>query len=314
MHGSHSHAHDHDHDHGHDHGREDHSHGPASYGRAFAIGIVLNFGFVLVETGYGLAAGSMALVADAGHNLSDVLGLLMAWGATILAGRSPSERFTYGFKSSSILAALFNAALLLFAIGAIAVEAVQRLVTPEPVNGQTVIIVAAVGIVINTATALLFLSGRKDDLNIRGAFLHMAADALVSAGVLISGLIIGWTGLLWIDPATSLVIVAVIAFGSWGLLKDSVRMSLLGVPANVDHGQVTVYLRGQPGVTDVHDLHIWPLGTRETALTAHLLMPGGHPGNAFLAGLTKDLQQQFRIDHVTIQIEFGEDQACAPCH
>jgi cobalt-zinc-cadmium efflux system protein len=313
MHGSHSHSHDHDHHHDHDHGREGHSHAPASYGRAFAIGIVLNFGFVLVEAGYGLAAGSMALVADAGHNLSDVLGLLMAWGATILSGRSPSERFTYGFKSSSILAALFNASLLLVAIGAIAVEAIQRLVTPEPVDGQTVIVVAAIGIAINTATAMLFMSGRKDDLNIRGAFLHMAADALVSAGVLISGLLIGWTGMLWIDPATSLVIVAVIALGTWGLLKDSVKMSLLGVPPSIDHNQVAVYLRGQPGVAEVHDLHIWPLGTTETALTAHLFMPGGHPGNAFLAGLTKDLQHQFHIDHVTIQIELDDGKACDPC-
>jgi cobalt-zinc-cadmium efflux system protein len=316
MHGSHSHAHGHHghHDHHHDHGdHHGHSHGPADYGRAFAIGIVLNFGFVLVEATYGVLSGSMALVADAGHNLSDVLGLLMAWGATILSGRSPSERFTYGFKSSSILAALFNASLLLIAIGAIAVEAIQRLVTPAPVNGQTVIIVAAIGIVINTATAMLFMSGRKDDLNIRGAFMHMAADALVSAGVLISGLLIGWTGLLWIDPVTSLLIVGVIAIGTWGLLKDSVKMSLLGVPPSIDHNQVRVYLGGQPGVTGVHDLHIWPLGTTETALTAHLFMPAGHPGNAFLAGLTEDLQHQFRIDHVTIQIELDDGKACDPC-
>jgi len=316
MHGSHTHAHGHHghhhHDHGHDH-HHGHSHAPADYGRAFAIGIVLNFGFVLVEATYGILSGSMALVADAGHNLSDVLGLLMAWGATILSGKSPSARFTYGFKSSSILAALFNAALLLFAIGAIAVEAIQRLLAPEPVNGQTVIIVAAIGIVINTATAVMFMSGRKHDLNIRGAFLHMAADALVSAGVLVSGLLIGWTGFLWIDPATSLAIVAVIAIGTWGLLKDSVKMSLLGVPPSVDPNQVTVYLRGQPGVTEVHDLHIWPLGTTETALTAHLFMPGGHPGNAFLAGLTEDLQHQFRIDHVTIQIELDDGKACDPC-
>ncbi|MBO9580054.1 MAG: cation transporter [Sphingobium sp.] len=309
MHGSHTHAHGH-HDHDHHHG---HSHAPADYGRAFAIGIVLNFGFVLVEATYGVLSGSMALVADAGHNLSDVLGLLMAWGATILSGRSPSARFTYGFKSSSILAALFNAALLLVAIGAIAVEAIQRLLTPEPINGHIVIIVSAIGIVINTATAIMFMSGRKDDLNIRGAFLHMAADALVSAGVLVSGLLIGWTGLLWIDPATSLAIVAVIAVGTWGLLKDSVKMSLLGVPPNVDHNQVAVYLRGQPGVEDVHDLHIWSIGTTETALTAHLLMPGGHPGNAFLAGLTDDLEHQFRIDHVTIQIELDDGKACDPC-
>lgn len=324
MHGTHAHdhdpahdhahhGHDHHHGHGHHHGHHGHSHAPSSFGRAFAIGITLNMAFVLVEGFYGFLSGSMALVADAGHNLSDVLGLLMAWGATVLSGRSPNERFTYGFKSSSILAALFNAGLLLIAIGAIAMEAVQRLMTPEAINGETVVIVSAIGIVINTATALLFMSGRKTDLNIHGAFMHMAADALVSAGVLISGLLIAWTGLLWIDPVTSLVIVAVIAIGTWGLLKESVKMSLLGVPTSIDHGQVGVYLRGQPGVTEVHDLHIWPLGTTETALTVHLFMPGGHPGNAFLAGLTKDLKQHFRIDHVTIQIEFGDDKACEPC-
>ena len=308
----HGHGHEHGHGHGHGHGHH-HSHAPASFGRAFAIGIVLNLAFVIIEGIFGVLSGSMALVADAGHNLSDVLGLVMAWGATILSGRSPNERFTYGFKSSSILAALFNAALLLFAIGAVALEAVQRLLMPEPVNSQTVIIVAAIGIVINTATALLFLSGRKDDLNIRGAFMHMAADALVSAGVLVSGIIIGLTGLYWLDPAVSLVIVIVIALGTWGLLKDSVKMSLLGVPPSIDHGKVAIYLRGQPGVAEVHDLHIWPLGTTETALTAHLLMPQGHPGNAFLAGLTEDLEHQFHIDHVTIQIEFGDDKACEPC-
>jgi len=311
MHGSHNHAQGH---HGHDHDdHHGHSHAPASFGRAFAIGIALNFGFVLVEATFGVLSGSMALVADAGHNLSDVLGLLMAWGATILSGRSPSARFTYGFKSSSILAALFNASLLLVAIGAIAVEAIQRLFSPAPIDGHTVIVVSAIGIVINTATAMLFMSGRKHDINIRGAFLHMAADALVSAGVLVSGLLIGWTGLLWIDPVTSLLIVGVIAVGTWGLLKDSVKMSLLGVPPSIDHHQVGVYLRGQPGVTGVHDLHIWPLSTTETALTAHLFMPGGHPGNAFLAGLTEDLEHQFRIDHVTIQIELDDGKACDPC-
>jgi len=314
MHGSHLHRH-HDHDHDHDHAdhHDGHGHVRLDFGRAFAIGVTLNFAFVLVEGTFGLLSGSMALVADAGHNLGDVLGLLMAWGATILSGRSPNERFTYGFKSSSILAALFNASLLLVAIGAIALEAVQRLIMPEPVNGQTVVIVSAIGIVVNTATALLFMSGRKHDLNIRGAFMHMAADALVSAGVLVSGVIIGMTGLLWIDPVASLVIVAVIAFGTWGLLKDSVKMSLLGVPPTIDHGRVAVYLRGQPGVAEVHDLHIWPLGTTETALTAHLFMPGGHPGNAFLAGLTEDLQHHFRIDHVTIQIELDDGKACEPC-
>jgi cobalt-zinc-cadmium efflux system protein len=256
----------------------------------------------------------MALVADAGHNLSDVLGLIIAWGATILAGKSPSERFTYGFKSSSILAALLNAALLLAALGAILLESVQRLLDPAPVSGQTVMIVAAIGIVINTATALLFLSGSKGDLNIRGAFLHMAADALVSAGVLISGLLILLTGKLWIDPVTSLIIVVVIAIGTWGLLKESVKLSLLAVPPGIDHIKVDAYLRGATGVTDVHDLHIWPLGTTETALTAHLLMPGGHPGDEFLMRITAELKARFRIDHATFQIELSDSQPCAPCY
>ncbi len=303
-------GHGHDHSHGHGHG---HSHAPADYGRAFAIGVTLNLAFVFVEGAYGLLSGSMALVADAGHNLSDVLGLLMAWGATILSGRSPSARFTYGFKSSSILAALFNAALLLVAIGAIAMEAVQRLMEPAPVDGGTVIIVSAIGIAINTATALLFLSGRKSDLNIRGAFLHMAADALVSAGVLVSGVLIGLTGLLWIDPVTSLVIVVVIAIGTWGLLKDSVKMSLLGVPPGIDHEQVEAYLGSEPGVSAVHDLHIWPLGTTETALTAHLVMPGGHPGDAFLRRIGDEMAHRFHIDHATIQIEVSDTGLCTPC-
>lgn len=308
----HSHGHGRHHGHGHGHGHG-HHHAPANFGRAFAIGITLNTGFVLVEGVYGFLSGSMALVADAGHNLSDVLGLLIAWGATILSGRSPSQRFTYGFKSSSILAALMNAALLLIAIGAIAIEAIHRLIEPSPVQGGTVVIVAAIGIVINTATALLFLSGRKTDLNIRGAFLHMAADALVSLGVLISGVLIGATGLVWIDPVTSLLIVLVIAIGTWGLLKESVKMSLLAVPEGIDSEGVDAYLRAAPGVTNVHDLHIWPLGTTETALTAHLLMPGGHPGDDFLMRITAEMKARFRIDHATFQIEVSETEPCAPC-
>jgi len=304
-HGNHRHGHE-----GHSHGHHGHSHAPASFGRAFCIGIVLNTAFVIIEGFYGFISGSMALVADAGHNLSDVLGLLIAWGATILASKSPSERFTYGFKSSSILAALINAALLLIAVGAIALETIQRFLNPQPVNTGTMMIVAAIGIAINTGTALLFLRGRHDDLNIRGAFLHMAADALVSAGVVIAALLIGVTGLLWIDPLTSLVIVIVITIGTWGLLRDSLKMSLLAVPANIDHGQVAVYLRGQPGVSDVHDLHIWSISTTETALTGHLVIPGGHPGPGFLQGLTSDLKALFRIDHVTIQIEVDQTKDC----
>jgi cobalt-zinc-cadmium efflux system protein len=305
----HSHGHSHGHDHGHHHG-PGHVHAPADFGRAFAIGIVLNSAFVVIEAAYGLISGSMALVADAGHNLSDVLGLLIAWGATILSKRSPNTRFTYGLKSSSILAALINAALLLVAVGAIALETVQRFLDPQPVNSGTMIAVAAIGIVINTGTALLFMRGRHDDLNIRGAYLHMAADALVSVGVVVAGIAIMLSGLSWIDPLTSLIIILVIGVGSWGLLRDSVKMSLLAVPATIDHGQVAVYLRGQPGVAEVHDLHIWSISTTETALTAHLFMPGGHPGNAFLAGLTRDLEETFRIDHVTIQIEVDQEDDC----
>ncbi len=312
---NHDHAHHHDdapqaHDHGHHHHGIGHSHAPADFGRAFAIGVVLNTGFVVIEGAYGLISGSMALVADAGHNLSDVLGLLIAWGATILSRRSPNTRFTYGLKSSSILAALINAALLLVAVGAIAVETVQRFTNPAPVNTGTMMIVAAIGIAINGGTALLFMSGRHGDLNIRGAYLHMVADALVSLGVVGAGLLIMLTGYLWIDPLTSLIIIMVIAAGSWGLLRDAVKMSLLAVPANIDHGQVAVYLRGQPGVSDVHDLHIWSISTTETALTAHLFMPGGHPGNAFILGLTQDLKAHFRIDHVTIQIEVDQEDDC----
>jgi len=307
-HDHHAHGHDHHH-HGHGHGHG-HSHAPADFGRAFAIGIALNSVFVVIEGVYGLLAGSMALVADAGHNLSDVLGLLIAWGATILAKRSPNTRYTYGLKSSSILAALINAALLLVAVGAIAAETVQRFIDPQPVNSSTMIIVAAIGILINGGTAMLFMRGRHDDLNIRGAYLHMAADALVSLGVVVAGLAIMATGLLWIDPLTSMVIVIVIALGTWGLLQESVKMSLLAVPASIDHGMVATYLRGQPGVAEVHDLHIWSISTTENALTAHLFMPGGHPGNSFLLGLTKDLKEHFRIDHVTIQIEVDQDEDC----
>ena len=311
-HGHGAHAHDHGHDHDHAHGLGGHHHAPASFGRAFAIGILLNTGFVVVEGAYGLLSGSMALVADAGHNLSDVLGLLIAWGATILAARSPSSRFTYGFKSSSILAALLNAVLLLIAVGAIALESVQRLFAPEPVNSGTVIIVAAIGILINGFTALLFMRGGKDDINIRGAFLHMAADALVSLGVVIAGILIGVTGRLWIDPVTSLVIVLVITIGTWGLLRDSVKMSLLAVPDRVDHAAVEAWLCAQPGVTDVHHIHIWPLGTTDTAMTAHLHMPGGHPGDAFLHQLEQAMSARFRIGHSTFQIEIeghGESEA-----
>ena len=299
--------------HSHSHG---HDHAPAqgSHGRAFAIGILLNSAFVLVEATFGLLSGSMALVADAGHNLSDVLSLLIAWGASVMAARPASARFTYGLKSSTILAALANAALLLVAIGAILFETLHRLFNPAPVEGFTMIVVAGIGIVINTATALMFMRGRKHDINIRGAFLHMAADALVSVGVVVAGVAILLTGALWIDPVTSLIIVAVIAWGTWGLLKDSVKMSLLAVPDTIDEGEVRGYLSGLPGVGAVHDLHIWPMSTTETALTAHLVMPQGHPGDAFLHDLAHELEHRFHIGHATVQVETSQHtHPCMAC-
>lgn len=293
-----------------------HSHGPGagsasgSYGRAFAIGIALNSVFVLIEAGFGIWSGSMALVADAGHNLSDVLSLLIAWGAAYMSTLPANGRFTYGYKASSILAALANAALLLVALGAILLETLDRLFTPAPVEGWTMIAVAGVGILVNGATALLFAGGRKSDINIRGAFLHMAADALVSVGVVVAGAVILATGALWVDPVTSLVIVGVIGWGTWGLLKDSVKMGLLAVPDSVDEAAVRAYLAGLPGVTAVHDLHIWPMSTTETALTAHLVMPGGQPGDAFLHELAHELEHRFGIGHTTVQVETGADD----CH
>ena len=297
-------GHDHSHAHGHSHG---HSHAPADFGRAFAIGIALNTAFVIVEATFGYISGSMALVADAGHNLSDVLGLLIAWGASAAAQRPPSPRFTYGLKSSTILAALANAALLMVAIGAILFETIDRLLDPVEPEGWTMIWVAGVGIVINTATALLFVSGRKDDLNIRGAFLHMAADALVSVGVVVAGAAILLTGAIWIDPLTSLVILAVIGWGTWGLARDSLKLGLLGVPEGIDEAAVRATLESEPGVTEVHDLHIWPMSTTETALTAHLVIPEGHPGDAFLAEVAHRLSHDHNIGHATLQIEEKRD-------
>ncbi len=309
---THDHADEHSgaHDHGHDHGGHGHSHAPKSFGKAFAIGTALNLGFVIIEAGYGIAAGSMALLADAGHNLSDVLVLLIAWGAATLGRRTPKGRYTYGFRSSSILAAFLNALLLLVAIVVIAVEAIRRFSEPAPVAGGTVMIVATVGIVINTATALLFMSGRKGDLNIKGAFLHMAADAAVSAGVVVAGFFIVKTGLSWIDPVTSLVIVAVIAIGTWGLLRDSVNMSLQAAPPGIDPLEIGSFLRAQDGVQEFHDLHVWPMSTTETALTVHLLMPSGYPGDTYTARVAAALKEKFGIDHATIQIETDPATPC----
>lgn len=301
----HHHGHDHGHDHGHAHGAG-HSHAPADFGRAFAIGVSLNIAFVIVEAGAGWFADSIALIADAGHNLSDVLGLLMAWAAVALSKRAPSARYTYGLRGSSILAALFNAIFLLIACGAIALGAIQRFFHPAPVETGIMMLVAAVGIVINLGTALMFMRGGKDDINIRGAFLHMAADAAVSAGVVIAGLIVAFTGADWIDPAMSLVIVAVIVVGTWGLFRDSLTMSLQGVPARIDTAEVTACLGSLPGVTAVHHVHIWPTSTTETALTAHLLMPDAAGDDAFLRETNALMVKRFRIGHSTFQIERGQ--------
>ena len=304
-------GHDHSHHAGHSHGG--HGHAPADFGQAFAAGVVLNSVFVVIEATYGFISGSMALVADAGHNLSDVLSLLLAWGASIAAKKPADARFTYGYKSSTILAALGNAGLLLVAIGAILYETLHRLADPAPVEGWTMIVVAGIGIVINTATALMFVRGRKNDINIRGAFLHMAADALVSAGVVIAGAIILLTGASWIDPVTSLVIVAVIAWGTWGLAKDSLRMGLLAVPEGISEASVRQFLVHLDGVSEVHDLHIWPMSTTETALTAHLVMPAGHPGDEFLRKANRELLAHHRIGHATLQIEQSRECAMKGC-
>jgi cobalt-zinc-cadmium efflux system protein len=300
------------HDHGgHPHDHSAHAHAPASFGTAFAIGIALNLGFVVIEAVYGLLSNSVSLLADAGHNLSDVLGLGVAWLATVLARRAPTARFTYGMRGSSILAALFNAVFLLVTVGGLSWEAIRRLGAPEPVAGKTMMAVAAIGILVNGVTAWLFASGRKDDINLKGAFLHMASDALVSVGVVAAGLLILLTGWLWIDPIVSLVINGVIVWGTWGLLRDSVGMSMAAVPAQIDPAAVRTFLSARTGVVDVHDLHIWPMSTTENALTCHLVMPNGHPGDAFLHELAGDLAQRFRINHTTVQIEVDQHLACA---
>jgi cobalt-zinc-cadmium efflux system protein len=258
-----------------------------------------------VEAAFGVLSQSVALLADAGHNLSDVLGLVVAWAAAELSKRAPSRRFTYGLRGSSILAALFNAVFLLVVVGAIGWEAVHRLLNPAPVASGTVMAVAAAGIVVNGVTAWLFAAGRKGDLNIRGAFLHMFADAVVSAGVVGAGALIWLTGWAWLDPLMSLVIVAVITVGTWRLLREGVALSLGAVPEGIDAGAVEAFLREQPGVAGLHDLHIWPLGTRDVALTAHLVTPAGHPGDAALLGMTAALEARFGIGHVTLQVETG---------
>jgi cobalt-zinc-cadmium efflux system protein len=312
--GAHAHHH-HAGDHA-DHGHAGHVHAPKDFGPAFAIGIALNLGFVVVETGYGLLAGSIALVADAGHNLGDVLGLAMAFTASLLARRAPSRTHTYGLRRGTILAALGNAMLLLVTVGAIAVEGLRRLIEPQPVAGSIVMVVAGIGIVVNGVTAWLFAAGRRDDLNLRAAFLHMAGDALVSLGVLAAGGVILLTGWSWLDPLVSIAISGVILAGTWSLLRQSVGMALDAVPERISADEVRGFLARRPGVAAIHDLHIWSISTTETALTCHCVMPAGHPGDAALADLAHDLEQHFGICHSTIQVELSEDGACvlAPDH
>ena len=307
--------HHHDHHHGHHHhGHHDHHghhhHAPKDFGRAFAVGVILNTGFVLTEAGVGLWTGSLALLADAGHNLSDVLSLLLAWGATILARRAPSARRTYGLRKGTILASLANAVLLLLAVGVIASEAVHRLLSPAPLQAGPVIAVAAIGVIINTATALMFMKGH-DDLNVRGAFLHMAADAGVSLAVVLGATVMALSGgLYWLDPVLSLGIGLVIVIGTWSLLRDSADMALDAAPRGTDVAAVRAWLAERPGVAGVHDLHIWAMSTTETALTAHLTRPQNQDPDAFLHAAIEGLASRFGIGHCTLQIETGDAALC----
>ncbi|MEW6497147.1 MAG: cation diffusion facilitator family transporter [Cyanobacteriota bacterium] len=283
-----------------------HHHEPSSYNRAFVIGLALNGGFVIIEAVSGFLTHSLALLADAGHNLSDVLGLLLALGANLLSQRPPTQRYTYGLRRSSILAALLNSIFLLVAMGGIAWEAIRRFSNPNSVPAGIVIGVALVGVIINTITALLFFSGQKHNLNIRGAFLHMAADAMVSLGVVLSGIAILTTGWLWFDPVVSLIIVIVVVITTWQLLKESLNLALDAVPAGIEPLAIRTYLSELPGVAQIHDLHIWGMSASETALTAHLVMPTGYPGDAFLTRIAQELHDRFDIEHTTIQIETGD--------
>ncbi len=285
-----------------------HAHSPAQVtNRAFALGVTLNIAFVGIEAGFGLQANSLALLADAGHNFSDVVGLMVAWGAVVAAKQVPSERYTYGLRSSTILAALANAMLLLIAVGGITLEAVQRIYHPAAVAETTMIWVAAAGVAINLGTALMLMKGHRHDINLRGAFLHMLADAAVSVGVIIGGAGMLWTGWLWLDPAISMMIAIVIFAGTWGLLRASLRLSLHAVPSSIDLNEVMSFLQALPYVREVHDLHIWGMSTTEIALTVHLVTPAGHPGDGVLHQLSEELEHRFAISHATIQIELGEE-------
>lgn len=298
---------------GHAHNSAVHHHSPTDFGRAFALGAGLNFAYILVEAGFGLHTGSMALLADAGHNLSDVLGLLLAWGSALLTQRASTARRTYGFHSSTILAALANAIALLLAIGAIAWESVGRFSNPEPLQGGLIAWVAGVGILVNGFTAWLFMGGSKHDLNVRGAYLHMLADAAVSAAVVVAGIAIVFTGWNWLDPVLSLLVVVLIAVTTWDLLRKSMDLALQAVPEHIEPGAVRAYLQSLPGVTDVHDLHIWGMSTTDTALTVHLRIPEPErDSDALLAEVTETLHERFGIGHPTIQIEHGA--GARPCH
>ncbi len=305
----HEHHHDHHHNHDHGHGHHHHRHhAPDRIDRAFALGAAVNLAFVVGEIGFGVAANSMALIADAAHNFGDVLGLLMAWAAAFLGRRPPTSRRTYGWGRGTILAALANAAVLLIGVGAIAVEALHRLLNPEPVQTGLVMVVAAVGIAVNGGSALLFLRDRGHDLNMRAQFAHLAGDAAIAAGVVLAALAIRLTGLLWLDPLASLMVAGLIAWGTWGLLQESLGLALDAVPEKVKHAEVAAYLASVPGVTEVHDLHIWGLSTTETALTAHLVFAGEQEDRRPHA-LSAELRRRFGIGHATVQIESDADAA-----
>lgn len=291
------------HDHSHDH-----AHAPTKFGKAFAIAAFLNVVFIAVEVSYGLLAHSTALLADAAHNTGDVLGLLLAWCAYGLAQRLPTKQFTYGFRSSTILAALFNGMLLLVATGAILWEAIQRIIHPAPVAGSVVIVVATIGILINSVSAFL-LSRGSNDLNIKSAVWHLVADAAVSAGVVVTGIIILYTGAQWADPLASILISTAIVWSTWGLFRSAVRLALQAVPANIDIEAVQAYLRGLPGVDHIHDLHVWPISTSETALTCHFVVHGGFDSNE-LSKISDELNHRFTIGHATIQLESKDGQPC----
>ncbi len=314
-HHDHGHKHDHGHSHGghshggHSHGGHGHSHAPTNFGPRFLLAAALNGLFIIAEVVYGIRANSLALLADAGHNFSDAIGLILAWAAWWLARKKPVANFTYGYRGASIMAALFNAILLLIAVGGIIWEAVQRFSAHEPVAGATVMVIAAIGIAVNGFTAWLFMQG-QNDLNIKAAFAHLLSDAIVSAAVVVAGLIMLKTGWMWLDPAFSIVVSVVIVWGTWGLLRDSVRLSLQGVPPGINAAKVKAFLAAQPGVSEVHDLHIWGMSTTEVALTAHLTMPAGHPGDDFLRILCETLSHDHGIGHATVQIETGV-MACA---